>query len=85
MKQANPSHRQAIGFKLRRLREDKNWSQAGIALQMGVSQRAVSYWEQGERLPHSEEMWGLCQMYGVTFESLVGDVFGQLAPARRSA
>jgi transcriptional regulator with XRE-family HTH domain len=73
---ASPKHeREALGAKLSALRLARGMNQTKAAQAIGVSPRCISFWESGERLPHTPDMWRICRFYGVTFESLVGDIF----------
>lgn len=81
MKPCPQEWRVRIGERLREARVRRGWSQTYVARRTGFTQRIVSFWERGERLPATEAMWELTQLYGFTFEELVGDVFR--APATR--
>lgn len=85
MTMSKEAHKRAIGRKLSVMRLARGWSQSHVANAIGCTPRAVAYWEDGERMTQPENLWQLCQLYGVTFEWLVGDVFGAPSGERRSA
>lgn len=53
------------GTKIRRLREQKRWSQEELAHRVGVSQVTIGNWEQGKSIKH-EYLQALAQALDVT-------------------
>ena len=56
---------------LRTLRLSRNISQATLATVIGVSTRAVKYWEHGQRTPNVTSLLALAHYFGVPPESLL--------------
>jgi transcriptional regulator with XRE-family HTH domain len=50
----------AAGDLLRALRLRRGWTQAEVAIRVGVRQNTIARWESGERNPSSQEMQALC-------------------------
>jgi len=62
------------GAAIRRLREEKNMTQAELADRVGVSDKAVSKWENGKGLPDITLLEPLASVLGIsTIELLSGD------------
>lgn len=62
-----------FGGKLRALRKQKNITQKEIALKIGVSEQAVSKWENGECLPDVYNLKLLGQLLQTSIDSLLED------------
>lgn len=58
--------------RLKELRLEKNLSQQQVAEYVGVSQRAYSHYEIGDREPSISVLIKLCKLYGVSADYLVG-------------
>ncbi len=54
-----------FGARLKELRERAGLTQKGLADQAGISQRAVSHWEQGLREPSWSNVLALAEALGV--------------------
>lgn len=68
---------------LKRLREERNLSQATFAKLIGVSQSAVGNWEAGSREPNLETMSKIASFFGVSVDSLLADgPIEHIPPAR---
>lgn len=52
-------------------RTKKGLSQKFVALTLGVSVQAVSYWENGSRMPSYENISRLAEMYDVSIDYLL--------------
>lgn len=61
-----------IGNIIKYFREVKHLSQAKLAKQIGVSQRNVSYYENGEHIPPADILKKLASIFGITVDELVG-------------
>lgn len=70
-----------FGLKLRYEREARGWSQAGLALALGVPYSNISRWERGETLPTHDYWQKLTELFGKTVQELglIPDVLGQEA------
>ncbi|MBE6584410.1 MAG: helix-turn-helix domain-containing protein [Ruminococcaceae bacterium] len=66
-----------IGNFIAERRRAKNLTQAQLAEMLGITDRAVSKWENGRSLPDSGIMLELCSILGITVnELLCGEVIG---------
>lgn len=62
---------QIVAANLADLRRTKGWTQAELAEKINYSDKSVSKWERGEGLPDLKVLSQLCNLYGVTLDSLV--------------
>ena len=60
-----------FGKRVREFRTRKNYSQKEIALRIGVSEQAVSKWENGDCLPDIYNLKLLAQMLHISVDSLL--------------
>lgn len=56
---------------LKEYRKRNNYSQSALAVELGVSQQAISHWENGEREPPIEMLIKLSDLFGCTIDELV--------------
>ncbi len=61
-----------FGSQLRRLRKEKGFSQFQLGSLLGVSDRAVSKWENGLAKPKSDVLVKLCSLLDITSDALLG-------------
>ena len=59
---------------LKYLRKESKFTQEELAEQLNVSRQAVTKWESGQSLPDIENLKQLSDIFGVTMDSLVGDI-----------
>lgn len=64
----SPPNRQS---RLRTLRLSRGISQSALAAAVGVSTRAVKYWEHGQRTPNATSLLALAHHFDVPPESLL--------------
>lgn len=57
---------------IRDLREDNDLTQSAIAEKLGISQRAYSYYENGQRTLTPEVLISLSKIYNVSIDYLLG-------------
>ncbi|MCC8073612.1 MAG: helix-turn-helix domain-containing protein [Clostridiales bacterium] len=57
---------------IRNLREDRDMTQAQIAKKLGISQRAYSYYENGERTLTPEILIAISKIHNVSVDYLLG-------------
>lgn len=62
--------RNSIGERLRSLREKKRKTAAEVAEACGISQSALTMYENGERLPRDEVKIRLAKYYGRTVQTI---------------
>lgn len=61
----------AFGNYLTKLRTERGLSQSELGALVGVTNKAISKWENGEALPRLERLNALADLFGVTVEELV--------------
>ena len=61
-----------IGDRLKELRKEKNLSQIQLASQIGVSQKAIDYWELGTNEPKASYIIKLAKYFDVSADYLLG-------------
>ena len=54
------------------LRMEKGLSQRDLAKATGISQQAISFWEQDKRTPNMDDCIRLADFYEITLDELVG-------------
>lgn len=59
-------------LRLKQLREERHLSQAGLALNLNLSQSTVSAYEVGDRTPDLETLVAIAQFFGVSLDYLAG-------------
>ena len=62
---------QKIGNFISSLRKERNWTQRELALRLGVTDRAVSKWENGRGLPDLSLLVPLCDALGISVNELL--------------
>ena len=65
----------SIGYYLKTQREVAKLSQEEVAKRTGLTQAAISRWEDGLRIPNIESCIKLADVYEVSLDELVGRVF----------
>ncbi|MGI5238792.1 helix-turn-helix domain-containing protein [Dactylosporangium sp. CA-139066] len=60
-----------VGRRIRQLREEQGWTQGELAVRLGRTQTAISYWESGRRAPGIDELVELAEQFGVTASELL--------------
>ena len=58
--------------RLKELRSEKNLSQAALAKAIGVSQKAIDYWEREVNEPKATYIIALSRYFGVSCDYLLG-------------
>lgn len=61
-----------IGDVIKELRKERNISQALLAKNLGVSQKAIDYWERGVNEPKASYIVKLADFFGVSADFLLG-------------
>lgn len=59
----------------RELRVERNLSQRDLAKETGISQQAISFWEQDKRTPNMDDCIRLADFYNISLDELVGRDF----------
>lgn len=76
MQTGRPSNRPRppFGERLHALREQKGLTQADIAKTLNISARAYAFWEREPVAVRTEQLTTLAKLFGVSVDSLVGEV-----------
>lgn len=61
-----------IQERIKELRQEKSLSQANVAKAIGVSQKAIDYWERGINEPKASYIIALADFFGVSCDYLLG-------------
>ena len=61
-----------IGVRIKDLRKEKNISQSELANAIGVSQKALDYWERGVSEPKASYIVALPDFFNVSADYLLG-------------
>ena len=61
-----------VGKRIKELRTERRISQQALAKAVGVSQKAIDYWERGINEPKAGYIALLCEFFGVTADYLLG-------------
>jgi Predicted transcription factor, homolog of eukaryotic MBF1 len=61
-----------FGLTLKRLREERGYSQAQLSRKLNVSKSSVSKYESNQSMPSVETLTRLALIYGVSLDYLVG-------------
>ncbi len=59
--------------KLKRLRQEKNWSQEKLAEEIGVKRLAINKYESGQTKPSAETLQRISEVFGVSIDYLLAD------------
>ena len=60
-----------IAEQLKKKRKELGLSQEYVADKVGLSRRALAYYEAGERIPNAEVLFLLCDFYAIDIKNLV--------------
>ncbi len=63
------------GEALKYQREVKGYSQSALALETGISQQKISYYESGKHSPSIEDCIKLADFYEISLDELVGRIY----------
>ena len=63
-----------IGEKIKELRVEKGYSQVQLAKLIGVSQKAVDYWERNVNEPKASYIIALVKTFEITFDDFFCDI-----------
>ncbi len=66
------------GQLFKEFRQEKGLSQRELAKQTGISQQAISFWEQNKRTPNMDDCIILADFYEITLDELVGRDHGRM-------
>ena len=63
-----------IGEKIKDLRTDKGLTQAQLANIIGVSQKAIDYWERNVNEPKASYIIALVKYFEITYDEFFADI-----------
>ena len=63
-----------IGERIKELRIEKGLSQAQLAKQIGVSQKAIDYWERNVNEPKASYIIALVRTYELTYDEFFAEL-----------
>ena len=63
----------SIGNKIKKLRQDKNWSQVQLAQKINVNKRFVSAYETNKSIPSAATLQKLSEVFGVSVDYLLSE------------
>lgn len=69
----------AIKDRIKKLRQERNWSQAQLAQKMALHQKQVSAYERGSNIPSTEVLIKLADIFDVSMDYLALEAEGQSA------
>ena len=62
------------GVLIAKKRKEKNLTQTTLASYLGITDRAVSKWENGTSDPSTSNFFALAKLYGVSVEELLKEI-----------
>lgn len=62
---------QKIGAFLAQLRKEKNWTQEQLGQMLGVTNKTISRWENGNYMPPADMLLALSECYGISINELL--------------
>lgn len=60
-----------FGYKLKKVREQRGWSQEYLAKRIHVSRQSISKWETGKNYPSIEVLLSLSDLFDITVDDLL--------------
>lgn len=63
-----------LGNKIKELRLEKGLSQEQLANAIGVSQKAIDYWERNVNEPKASYIIALVKYFGITYDEFFTDI-----------
>lgn len=63
-----------IGEKIKELRTEKGWSQSCLAKAIGVSQKAIDYWERNVNEPKSSYIIALVKAFELSYDEFFTEI-----------
>lgn len=63
-----------LGERIKELRVDKGLSQAQLANLIGVSQKAIDYWERNVKEPKASYIIALVKFFEITYDEFFADI-----------
>lgn len=57
-----------LGARIKELRSEKGWTQMQLGKLIGVSQKAVDYWERSVNEPKASYIMALVRCFGISYD-----------------
>jgi transcriptional regulator with XRE-family HTH domain len=67
----------SFGSRIKRLRQERDWTQVELAEKCGVHQKQISAYERGVNVPSTDVLIKLAEVFGVTLDYLAFETKGQ--------
>ena len=64
----------SIGEKIKELRVEKGFSQMQLAKEIGVSQKAIDYWERNVNEPKASYIIALVTIFNISYDEFFSDI-----------
>lgn len=71
---------EAIGSRIRALRQERRWSQAALCAKLGIATSKLSKYENGEHLPPHLTLVQIADVFGVSLDFLMGRTVPDASP-----
>ena len=71
MNELKKLNKKRVAQNVGRLIAESNISNEEIAFQLDITPRLVYYWQTGKRVPNTENVYGLSQLFRVSMESIL--------------
>lgn len=74
-----PASKVDIHERIRRLRQERKWTQEELADKLGIQQKQISAYERGANNPSTDVLMKLASVFDVSLDYLAFDIDGQSA------
>ena len=71
MNELKKLNKKRVAQNVGRLIAESNMSNEEIAFQLDITPRLLYYWQTGKRVPNTENVYGLSQLFKVSMESIL--------------
>ena len=71
MNELKKLNKKRVAQNVGRLIAESNMSNEEIAFQLDITPRLLYYWQTGKRVPNTENVYGLSQLFKVSIESIL--------------
>ena len=80
MNELKKLNKKRVAQNVGRLIAESNMTNEEIAFQLDITPRLLYYWQTGKRVPNTENVYGLSQLFKVSMESILIPFFHKLLP-----
>ena len=71
MNELKKLNKKIVAQNVGRLIAESNMPNEEIAFRLGITPRLLYYWQTGKRIPNTENVYGLSQLFKVSIESIL--------------